>query len=336
MTRLMNSLRWWALAAAAAVVVVIAALGLMRQPSQPAVATPPDAGEACPDEGLIPGPVLEGGNTSPLLLVGEGVRFTVDGQSALSTPDHPTRYASGTHVVGATRPGSEPLTVKVELGLFRPAALLVAADGALLVPVLLGATCRSCPTAQGSASLDDGATPADLDAAAKRASLGDWVGAREQLAGATAAARRTPRFTWLSMSVWSLTGLPSKVLEASKRLPRPTLTVMEPVLQALEELPSGEDARHGALVVSRWNALTERWSRLVVRFGTDGAGPMASAAARFSRLSETFQKASAEKDLIAQESTTEGAQRVLTTLVSELRALKPHDCAWQAAVTQAM
>lgn len=331
----MSSLRWWLLAAAAAAL-MLAALLVLRQGRRPAVVTsppPPRPSAPCPDEALLPGHLLPGEDSAPVLLAGdEAVRFAVDGEPLFSPPDAPRRLAAGPHALRAEAKGVTPAEFTLAVTAFTPVLLEARADGPAVTLLVFGAGCASCAPGQGEVPLGYDASlarPAPLDDAAAALAKGDWRAAAEALR-AVPPRKLDARARRQQAAVLALAGLPTaarKALASDQRAPA--------LLAALDAVGPGEAEREGAVAVKRWNALTERYARLAAAVGKDAPGPAGTATARFDTLSKAFLEATDAHDTITQQALVQTGEETLRALVKELRGTRPRDCGWQARVTAA-
>ncbi len=107
------------------------------------------------------------------------------------------------------------------------------------------------------------------------------------------------------------------------------------VAAAQEKHELAEKKRAHGLLTQRWNALTERYSRVLQVVGREAPGPVASASQRFEELSVGFRQAAAANDPAAQDQSIRAAEETLRVFVRASRLAKPDDCAFQKRLTAA-
>jgi len=334
----MSSLRWWLLAAAAAAL-VLAALLVLRQPRPHAVVAPqppPRPAAPCPDEALLPGHVLAGEDSAPLLLAGDdAVRFSVDGEPTVGST--PRRFAAGSHQLRAEVPGLAAAELTLALTAFTPALVEARADGPAVTLLVFGANCGSCEAGQGDVPLAyDPALSraAPLDDAAAALAKGDWRAAALALR-AVPPRKLDARALRQQAAALSLAGLPTAARKTLDRAPGAQGEALRALLKTLDDATARDAEREAAVTLKRWNALTERYARLAEALGKDAPGPTGTATARFDTLSRAFLKATEAHDALTQQALVQTGEEALRTLVKELRGTRPRDCAWQARVTAA-
>lgn len=329
-------MRWWVLAALAAAVFVLAILVLRNRstedsaPEQEQVHAAPTG--TCPDRDARPTKVFVNELSAAVRIQAAGtVKLRIDDEPAYPTTDGVMLLEAGEHRVRAddAQARSSQITIRVEP--FTPALIDARTEGDLVTLVVIGAACTSCAKTVGVVELTPVAQThgSALDDARIALNTGDWPTAAEALRHAPASLRKSEAFARLSSATLAFGGLSSEAL-ALTRAWAPKLP------DTLDAMEAPESARRSSVALKRWNTLTERSTTLADAFSPDAPGLVANATARFNALSETFSKASTDKDLIEQESAVEAAESARATLVRELRALKPNDCAWQARITRLM
>lgn len=309
-------MRWWVLAAAAALVVVLAVL-LLRPAPRPDVGLPADAGLAECDAPPPP-PVLADASFAPVVVsTGPGVRLFLDGAPV-------TTLTAGTHSLEAHVDGLEPARLTLEVTPFRGVLLDARADGPAVTVLVLGARCASC--ALCATELDTGWRDArgTLDASAQALALGQWARAVEQLRGVAGAQRKSSRFLRQLAVVHALGGRDSLAREA-----------VPDMAKQLVALDASEAARQREIAHARWNATSDRFTRLSQRFGPLAPGATGLAASRIASLSRAVAQATKNEDTLQLELSVEAATEVVRSLVHQLRELAPGDCAYQAKITAA-
>lgn len=337
----MSSLRWWGLLAGVALVAILALL-VLRGRARPGGGTASssaagqvDAGAGCPDRTALPAPPLEGAETAGLVLRGDHVTFTVDGSAAFGDLIKPQRLSAGVHRVQA-KDDLGQAELEVRLRPFEAAAVTAVRHGGGLVLWPLGAECVPC--AKSVSNLDTTPSGADkpgaLASAAAALATQDWKLAVELLRDVPAKERSGPRFVAVFAAATALAGHAELAREALRQQKGPAREGAVEFLDGLDKLADDEAARQRELAVKRWNNLTERFQRLTERFSAEA--PVAQASGRFNALSEAFSAATKEEDIVGQEASVESAGRVLRSLVGDLRAMQPNDCAWQAKISAAM
>ncbi len=336
----MSSLRWWGLAAGLAVVailslVVLKARGASKSPTGPtSAAASVDAG-ACADRHALPAPPLEGAESAGLVLQGDHVTFTVDGSAAFGDFNKPLRVSAGVHKVFAKDDLGEA-SIDVRLRPFEAAVVSAVRYGDGLVLWPLGAECTSCERSVATLDVEPSGTakPTALANAAAALATQDWKLAVEILRDVPVKDRQSPRFVAVLAAASALAGHGELAREALLAQKGPAGESAKEWLDKLDHLAQPESERQRELAVKRWNNLTERYQRLTERFAKEA--PIAAASARFNALSEAFAAATKDEDVVGQEASVESAGKVLSALVSDLRALQPNDCAWQSKVSAAM
>jgi len=104
---------------------------------------------------------------------------------------------------------------------------------------------------------------------------------------------------------------------------------------AQEKLELAERKRAHAVLTQRWNALTERYSRVLQVVGREAPGPVATANQRFEELSLGFRQAATRNDAAAQDASIRAAEETLRVFVRASRLAKPDDCGFQDRLTAA-
>lgn len=347
-------MRWWILAAAAAVVLLLALTGMLlgaradTRRAQPApVAVLPgaahDAGtkQKCVDEDFLPPPIFPDEEGPPLLLFGTGARFSVDGKPVVSTGDAPRHFAPGEHEV-AVKLGEHAWKARLGLDPYVPAAVVAEPDATVgLVVYTFGARCSSCkPPDRGEGDIAPGVEPSTREPAEilKEAwvalAAGDWESGGGLLSHMPLSQRKG---TWLKLLVVFHQQLEQdKSMRASlKLLEVKDRKASEDALSLLEKLAVTETARAGQVHTKRWNALTERYGRILEKAGIEAQGPVAQAQSRMSELSAGFQKAVESKNLTEQAAIEHAGEEALGQFVKLLRRSHPSDCSFQSKVTAA-
>lgn len=102
---------------------------------------------------------------------------------------------------------------------------------------------------------------------------------------------------------------------------------------AQEKLELHERTRAHDVLTRRWNALTERYSRVLQAVGREAPGAVASANQRFEELSQGFAAASTKRDPVAQDQSIRTAEETLRVFVHAARLARPTDCEFQKRLT---
>jgi hypothetical protein len=223
----------------------------------------------------------------------------------------------------------------VRLDAFKPGLVLGLVESGAVVLVPVDVACDSC--GMSDVALDvrfDGAAKVDqpLETAAKSLATGAWRPAVEDLKAVPPSAR-DEHFARLVVAVEAQSAQSSKVREWLDAKKGADAKAWRERKAALEKAAVDDRAEEARVAMTRWNRLTDRFSKLADAFGNDAPGPVQSASSRFNQLSQGYVAAAKAEDVLEQEATTQAATEVLATLVRELRRLKPSDCAWQARVT---
>lgn len=100
-----------------------------------------------------------------------------------------------------------------------------------------------------------------------------------------------------------------------------------------EKLELAARTRAAGVLVNRWNALTERYSRVLQVVGREAPGAVASANQRFEELSGGFKKATNDKDPLGQDASIRAAEETLRVFVRAARLARPGDCEYQKRLT---
>jgi hypothetical protein len=87
------------------------------------------------------------------------------------------------------------------------------------------------------------------------------------------------------------------------------------------------------VLLKRWNALTERYSRALQVVGREAPGAVASANGRFEQLSQGFSRAVTLKDLVQQDASVRAAEETFRVFVRAARLARPADCDYQKRLT---
>ena len=103
-----------------------------------------------------------------------------------------------------------------------------------------------------------------------------------------------------------------------------------------EKLEHQVRARAAHVLLGRWNALTERYSRVVQVVGRAAPGPVASANQRFEELSAGFAQATHANDPVAQDRSIRAAEETLRVFLHQSRLARPEDCDFQRRLTAAL
>lgn len=102
---------------------------------------------------------------------------------------------------------------------------------------------------------------------------------------------------------------------------------------AQEKLELQEKKRAHGLLTTRWNALTERYSRVLQVVGREAPGAVASANERFEALSKGFANATTAGDVVGQDQSIRTAEETLKVFVHAARRARPDDCEFQKRLT---
>ena len=289
---------------------LLAFAGCADKPPPPPSPPAPVACEPAPEVPLL---ALPGADDPPVLLwaVG-GVRLSVDGAAAYSSPEEPKHLAVGDHTLRAEADGDEPLEIRFRVTPFVPALLHVQADeGVGLSLAFAGVTCRSCEFANVPPALapEPRALPARelLPGAASSLRRGDWRRAAGYLRQVPASQRKHPLFSRLAAGVYAATLQDDKARAALASIPARKANDLGRLLDALSS-----------------------------RFQKDAPGAVTSHAKRFEGLSLAFNTAVRDSRLPAQQQAVEGAEATVRELAKDIRAARPDDCGLQKDVLGAL
>jgi hypothetical protein len=136
-----------------------------------------------------------------------------------------------------------------------------------------------------------------------------------------------PRFTLLGLG-----GDDAATRNLAAQLPKESGLRMTAAAQ--ERLEAQEQRRRKAVLIQRWNLLTERYGRVVAVVGREAAGPLAAANQRFEELSQGFKEAHQKEDADAALETLRAGEETLRVFVNAARHARPDDCEFQRRVTQ--
>ncbi len=322
---------WWRLAFVSALILVLALSGLLwlrRSPPAPRVCPAPPPVQAL----RLPPTQLE----TPVLLAGtQGVTLAVDGSRAPA--DGLARLAPGKHRLLAEAPGFPPHALEFRLEAFQPALFEVEPSGKYLSVVYLGAACAGCATGQPQPLHPQEPATAPFDEletqAAEALQRQDWLKAASFLEQVQPHERELPRFKRLAEAVLQSSGAHAEaraqllVLTGSKAL--------DQVLAHYEDLARSESEREHQHWLTRWNALTEIYQRLL-RLEDDAPQLLDASSAKLAKASAAFLRASKEHSAQGEREAAEEGEQVVLELVQRLRAFRPTDCELQAKVTAAL
>jgi hypothetical protein len=96
-----------------------------------------------------------------------------------------------------------------------------------------------------------------------------------------------------------------------------------------------EAARQRAVLVQRWNLLTDRYFRVLGALGHDVTDAVDSAHYRFEALSKGVLEAQQKNDTISLDESVRAGEETLSVLVKTARSAHPTDCDFQQRLTRA-
>lgn len=316
------------------------ALALAAALAAGAVARPGAA--AAPDGCRRPAPsawrALPGADAPPVLVHAQApARLLLDGVPLEGGAAVPPRLAPGEHALRVEAPGEAPLALTLRVDAFAPVLLHARVEPGLgLTLVRLGAACVSCPAPTRAEPLAYAAAGApSLARAAEALRRGDWPRAARHLRAVPPHARGAPGFERLAQAVWASALEPRRARGAVARLARGEAP-LGALWAALGPLEASEAGRRRAVALARWNALTERYGALVARFESHASAGVAGAGARLEALGGAFEAAARAGDAAGMERALGAGEAALLRLVAQVRGARPGDCAFQAAVLEAL
>ena len=282
---------------------------------------------------------LPGAESPPVILWAAGAaRLFIDEQAAFSPPESPRRFAPGEHSVRIEAPGEETLRTRVRVGPFTPALLHAQVDPEIgLSLVRLGAGCPPCEPPSTPVDLSPVPSPsagiALLKEAAGHLRHDRWLQAADGIRRAATADRARPIFFRLASITAGAGGQPELARALLEQIPAAKSNDLASLLPALDALSASEARRRQEVALGRWNKLTEWFAALGARFQGGASPAVAAATRRFAQLSPAFESAVREGAPDRQGEVIRAGEEALTALVKELRALRPEDCQFQAALS---
>lgn len=335
------------LAACAGSAVLLAAVVLLVARGR--AATPPPApaaavtGTATCD---LPVPVLSRARPEaegpPVILwaVGE-VRMFLDGRATFSPPEKPRHFAVGEHVLRVEADGHPPLETKVRLDAFKPALFHAQVDeGVGVTLVRLGSQCTSCDPPLTAVSLDlapsGEAAPSLLRAAAEALRQDAWQKARGALQAVPAADRQGPLYRRLLASFWAAAADLQQAKAAALEIHDARGEELRGLIAQLEALEGAEQARYEALVVERWNKLTEQHASLM-RAATGSVDlDVNQSSHRMEQLSAAFKAAADKGAPLEKERVYLAAEKTVKALLARMISTREGDCSFRTRVAAAL
>jgi hypothetical protein len=341
-----GSARLWAVACVVALgataslaVVLKAKLRARASAGADAGSLPPKRpGTACVVPKAVPVRALPDADDPPVILWAVGaVRLFVDDAPAFSAPDAPRHFKVGEHILRVEAAGAEPIRTRFQLDAFSPALFHAQRDERLgLSLVRLGSACVSCAQPLDLVKLD--AEPSDvrpaalLDGAAGALRRDEWLRAAAFLRGVPLAERNASAFHRLASVVYADGLQPELARNELGAVPERQSPDLANLLSRWDALQTQEKVRRGEVVRARWNKVTERFQGLIGRFNTEVPGPTATASRRLAELSAGFERAQDKGDSLEEERLLAAAEQTLLGAVVDIRAARPEDCDFQAAV----
>jgi hypothetical protein len=274
----------------------------------------------------------------PVILwaVGE-VRLFVDNAPAYSAPDAPRHFKVGEHTLRVEATGAEPIRTRFQLDAFTPALFHAQREERLgLSLVRLGSACASCAQPMDLVKLQvepsDVRPAALVEGAAGALRRDEWLRAAAFLRGVPDADRGKGAFHRLASVVYADGLQPELARTELGQVPDKQSPDLSSLLARWDALQTQEKARRGEVVRARWNKVTERFQGLIGRFNTEAPGPTATASRRLAELSAGFERAQDKGDSLEEERLLAAAEQTLLGAVVDIRAARPEDCDFQAAV----
>lgn len=328
-----QTIQWWRLSFIAALILVLALSGLLwlrnQQPRETRAAScaPPPPVEAL----KLPPAHFE---TPVLFGAAPGITLSVDGAKA----DGALPLTPGKHTLRAEGPGAPPLSLDFKTEAFDPALFEVELNGKFLSLVYLGATCASCtandqqqqllPQEPATAPFDELETRA-----AEALQTQSWARAAGFLKQVQPHEREQTRFKRLAQNVLQSSGAHA---EARAQLLGITGSpALDGLLSRYDELTASEAQREHQHWLTRWNALTDIYQRLL-RLEDDAPQVLDGASARLAEASAAFTRAAKEHSAEGERDACEKGEQVVLGLAQKLRAFHPTDCELQAKVSAAL
>jgi hypothetical protein len=96
-----------------------------------------------------------------------------------------------------------------------------------------------------------------------------------------------------------------------------------------------EAARQRAVLLQRWNLLTDRYFRVLTALGHDATDAVDSAHFRFEELSKGVLEAQQKNDTLSLDASVRAGEATLSALVNSARGTRPNDCDFQERLTRA-
>jgi hypothetical protein len=104
--------------------------------------------------------------------------------------------------------------------------------------------------------------------------------------------------------------------------------------EAQQTLQRSESQRQCAVLMQRWNLLTDRYFRVLGALGQDATDAVDSAQFRFESLSKGVLTAHQREDAISLEESVRAGEETLSVLIRAARSAHPADCDFQQRLTK--
>ena len=104
--------------------------------------------------------------------------------------------------------------------------------------------------------------------------------------------------------------------------------------EAQQGLQRAETQRQCAVLMQRWNLLTDRYFRVLAALGHDATDAVDSAQFRFESLSKGITTAHQQQDALTLEESVRAGEETLSVLIRAARSAHPTDCDFQQRLTK--
>lgn len=310
-------------------------------PAADAGTVTPAAASRCAEVDLPTPPVLPQAEHPPALLRGHApVRLYLDGAQEPLQAVEPVRLAPGEHALRAEAPEAEGLALSFRVRPFEPVLLHATWEAqAGITVVFQGLECLVCgprrakpwPLAPAPAREPPAAALAGAAQALRRA---DTDRAAELLAQVPEASRSAVLYRRLAAWLHAATGQPDAARPEAERAAELGSGELAALLEAHRQRREEEQERRPDVPLLRWNALAERFGRLVQGVPDAAPGQTGALAARLEELGAQVKAARSQKDLARQEALVDEGEAAVRAWVRAVREQRATDCDFQARVTK--